>query len=107
VIKASSGDENKGWFAGPWNSSLPCPIGFANAGVDDLHRHDEMFEVYLVSRGSSVALVDGESVDLSAGDMLCVEPGEAHTFTRSSEDYFHFVVQTPFRPGDKVTLDGA
>lgn len=38
--------------------------------------------------------------------MLCVEPGEAHTFASSSEGYFHFVLQTPFPPGDKVALDG-
>ncbi len=68
MIKASSGDEDKGWLAGPWNTSLPCPIGFANVGVDDLHFHEEMYEVYLVSRGTSVAVVDGERVDLTAGD---------------------------------------
>lgn len=41
---------------------------------------------------------------LAAGDMLVVEPGEPHTFVSSSPDYLHFVVQTPFMPGDKVDL---
>jgi hypothetical protein len=31
-----------------------------------------------------------------------VEPGEAHTFLSSTEEYLHFVVQAPFHPGDKV-----
>jgi hypothetical protein len=35
--------------------------------------------------------------------MLVVEPGEVHTFTESSPDYFHFVVQAPFVKGDKIT----
>ena len=39
---------------------------------------------------------------LGVGDVLVVEPGETHTFLDSSTDYLHFVVQTPFVPGDKV-----
>lgn len=38
---------------------------------------------------------------LQAGDLLLVEPGEAHTFVESSDDYLHFVVQAPFVAGDK------
>lgn len=37
----------KGWFAGPWNSDIATPIGYANKGIDDRHFHREMFEVYL------------------------------------------------------------
>ena len=44
------------------------------------------------------------AVPLAAGDMLVVESGEPHTFVSSSPDYLHFVVQTPFMPGDKVDL---
>jgi hypothetical protein len=63
-----------------------------------------MYEIYLMARGRSVAVVGDERVCLSTGDMLVVEPGEVHTFTDSSEDYLHFVVQTPFVKGDKVDL---
>ena len=70
------------------------------------HRHDQMWEIYLVARGESVALVDGRTVHLGAGDMMVVEPGEAHTFVSSTDDYLHFVVQAPFVTGDKVDLDG-
>ena len=106
MINRSSGrqvtQDNKGWLAGPWDSAVPCAVGFADAGVDDTHHHVEMYEIYLVARGTSTAVVEGASVALEPGDMLCVEPGEAHTFIESSADYFHFVVQTPFVPGDKV-----
>jgi mannose-6-phosphate isomerase-like protein (cupin superfamily) len=60
-----------------------------------------MHEVYLVARGTSTALVNGVEVDLASGDILIVEPGEAHTFARSSSDHLHFVVQAPFVADDK------
>ncbi len=101
VIKQSIETAGKGWFVGPWNSAVPVGVGFSDRGLDDPHVHDEMFEVYLIARGSSTAVVDGEAVALAAGDVLVVEPGERHTFSESSDDYLHFVIQTPFVPGDK------
>ena len=101
----AEGAGGKGWFVGPWNSDVPVPIGWADVGVNEAHRHQQMNEVYLVARGESVALVNGQRVPLRVGDMLLVEPGEAHTFTSSSEDYLHFVVQTPFVRGDKQLVE--
>ena len=95
----------KGWFVGPWNSAVSVAVGWADRGVDQPHRHDQMCEIYLVSRGESVARVAGNAVHLSPGDMLVVEPGEVHTFVSSTDDYLHFVVQAPFVKGDKVDLD--
>ena len=46
-------------------------------------------------------MVDAQRVALKAGDMLAVAPGETHRFLACSADYFHFVVQSPFVPGDK------
>ena len=95
----------KGWFIGPWDSPVPVPVGYANKGVDEPHLHETMFEIYLVARGESTALINEREVSLQAGDMLVLEPGEAHTFIKSSEDYFHFVIQTPFIEGDKVLVN--
>jgi quercetin dioxygenase-like cupin family protein len=96
----------KGWFVGPWNSDLPVAVGWADRGVNQPHKHDEMYEIYLVAHGASTALVAGRTIELAAGDMLVVEPGEAHTFLTSSGDYLHYVVQAPFVKGDKVDLAG-
>jgi quercetin dioxygenase-like cupin family protein len=63
-----------------------------------------MCEIYLVARGESTAVVDGQRIELAPGSMLVVEPAEAHTFVDSSDDYLHFVVQAPFVNGDKVDL---
>lgn len=95
----------KGWFIGPWNSDVPVPVGYANEGIDLLHVHNEMFEIYLVARGESTAVIDNKAVKLKAGDMLVVEPGEIHTFTNSSPDYLHFVIHTPFVKGDKQIVE--
>lgn len=85
----------KGWYAGPWESDLPIRVGYASAGVDEPHVHVGLFEVYLVARGSATMRVEKESVELAAGDAIVIAPGEAHTFLRSSDDYFHFVVHAP------------
>jgi mannose-6-phosphate isomerase-like protein (cupin superfamily) len=94
----------KGWFVGPWNSIVPVAIGYADTGVNDPHLHEQMCEVYLVARGTSTMHVGDETLALTAADMVVVEPGEPHTFTGSSDDYLHFVVQAPFVHGDKRGL---
>ena len=101
VIKGRVDQSGKGWIAGPWNSDVPVAVGYADTGVDDPHTHDSMYEVYFVARGTSSAVVDGHRVDLHAGDVLIVEPGEAHMFVNSSADSLHFVVQAPVVEGDK------
>ncbi len=96
---------DKGWFVGPWNSNVPVPVGYANEGIDLLHYHEQMYEIYLVAKGTSTILVDKTAVHLKAGDMIVLEPNELHTFTESSEDYLHFVIHAPFVKGDKVIVE--
>ena len=91
----------KGWFAGPWDSAVTVAVGYANEGIDIRHYHAEMYEIYLVAQGESVAIVNDVRVPLKAKDVLIVEPSEVHTFIESTDDYFHFVIQAPFVPGDK------
>lgn len=104
IIQSIDKAQPKGWFVGPWNSDLPIPIGYANEGIDLLHYHEQMYEIYLVARGWSTAVVNNQSITLQAGDILVLEPGEVHTFKESSPDYLHFVIHTPFVPGDKVVI---
>ena len=94
---------DKGWHIGLFRPELPA-IGFANAGINEPHYHRELREVYLVARGSSRMVVNGEEIVLNAGDVIVVEPGEMHTFTWNSADYFHFVLHCPMVRGDKVLV---
>ena len=97
--------DSKGWLAGPWNSAVPVAVGYANEGIAVRHYHGEMYEIYLVAQGESIAIVNDERVPLKAKDVLIVEPGEVHTFVENTPDYFHFVIQSPFVPGDKQLVD--
>jgi quercetin dioxygenase-like cupin family protein len=90
----------KGWLAGPWDSDLAVSVGFASKGVDEPHFHSVITEIYLVARGSSSIRVERMTVELIEGDALIIEPGEAHTFLDSSDDYLHFVIHTPAHAGD-------
>ena len=93
--------QRKGWLVGPWNSTVPVPIGYATAGVDEKHYHAQMYEIYLIAQGKSTIALNGQEVTLEAGQVFIVEPGEVHTFSHSTDDYLHFVIQVPFVTGDK------
>lgn len=95
----------KGWYAGPWNSDLRVAVGYANEGIDDPHLHTQITEIYLVARGTSLIRIEQEQVELGPGDMLVIEPGEAHTFLGSSPDYFHFVAHAPGLPSEAARAE--
>jgi mannose-6-phosphate isomerase-like protein (cupin superfamily) len=103
IARSDGSRRPKGWYFDLAHPALPF-IGFANQGIHERHYHRQAHEVYLVARGSSTIVVDDVAFLLSAGDIAVVEPGEVHTFTSSSEDYFHFVLQCPPVEGDKVTV---
>ncbi|MCL4370315.1 MAG: cupin domain-containing protein [Chloroflexi bacterium] len=95
----------KGWYFGPWNSASAISVGYANKGIDEPHVHTRITEVYLVARGSAVMQVGQQTIMLEAGDVLVVEPGEAHTFLSSSAGYFHFVVHSPGLAGAEALAE--
>ena len=101
-IERGQYSQDKDWYVGPWNSELPVSIGYAQVGVDEPHQHTRIREVYLVARGSGRVRVEQETVHLVAGDVLIVEPGEAHTFLEHSRDYFHFVLHVPGLAGNEA-----
>ena len=101
----AASNQDKGWYVGPWNGSLPLPIGYANTGVDDPHVHTQVTEVYLIARGTAEIRVEKETIHVMAGDVLIVEPGEAHTFLSNSPEYFHFVLQVPGLSHEEVRAE--
>ena len=84
---------------------MTVSVRFANQGIDEPHVHAQITEIYLVARGTAEIRVETETVALSTGDMLIVEPGEAHTFLSSSPDYYHFVLHTPGLTGQSARAD--
>jgi quercetin dioxygenase-like cupin family protein len=59
----------------------------------------------LVARGTSKLRVERETICLEVGDVIVIEPGEAHTFISSSADYFHFVAHVPGPTNTEATRD--
>jgi mannose-6-phosphate isomerase-like protein (cupin superfamily) len=106
-IERADLDADKGWYVGPWNSDLTVSVGYANAGVDEPHVHSRVTEIYMVARGTSEMRVEQETVMLEAGDMIVIDPGEAHTFLSSSPDYFHFVAHVPGLSGEEARAEKA
>jgi mannose-6-phosphate isomerase-like protein (cupin superfamily) len=95
----------KGWYLGPWNSCLDVSIGYANEGVDEPHLHKVMTEIYLMARGTAEMRIEMETIVLGQGEVIVIEPGEAHTFLSSSLDHFHFVIQLPGLQGSAARND--
>ena len=95
----------KGWYAGPWNSGLPISVGYATTGIDEPHVHTFVTEIYLIAQGTAQLRIEQVTVTVSAGDMLVLEPGEAHTFLSSSPDYLHFVIHTPGIAGEDAKAE--
>ena len=95
----------KGWYAGPWNANLPVSIGYANTGIDQPHLHLQVTEIYLIARGSAELRVNEQTLAVSAGVMILIQPGEAHTFLSSSQDYLHFVLHVPGLSEDAARTD--
>jgi hypothetical protein len=109
-IHHSSPSAPKGWFEGPWNSDLGLSLGFANEWINEPYLHSALTEIYLVASGTATVRVERGEVCLSRGDVVIIEPGEAHSFTQSSADYFHFVIHFPGLSGpaaaaDKILVD--
>jgi mannose-6-phosphate isomerase-like protein (cupin superfamily) len=104
-IEHADPEREKGWYAGPWNSDLPISVGYANQGIDEPHLHAQISEIYLVARGSAQIRVNHKTVLLTVGDMILVEPGEAHTFLSSSPNYLHFVIHSPGLTGAHARAD--
>lgn len=95
----------KGWYVGTWNGTFPFPVGYADREVDEPHLHTTITEVYLVAKGTSELRIEKETVALSEGDMIIVEPGEAHTFLSNSVEYFHFVFHYPGLTAEELKRD--
>ena len=44
----------------------------------EIHKHDSMFEVFLIQEGKAVFQVNGEKHLLSKGNCITIAPGELH-----------------------------
>lgn len=55
------------------------------------HKHDTMFEVFLIQKGKIDFVVDGEKITVSDGDCITVEAGEIHSQHNNYNEEVHWV----------------
>lgn len=54
--------------------------------VAPAHTHQDMYEVFIVEKGSGKAILDGEEIKLGKGMVLTVEQGESHEIINNSQE---------------------
>ncbi len=62
----------------------------AGAGVPFVHSHKQNEEIYVVLSGKGKAVIDGETINLSAGDWIKVAPAAKRQFSASADEAFSF-----------------
>lgn len=63
----------------------------AGAGVPFVHSHKENEEIYAVLSGNGSAEIDGETVELSAGDWMRVPPEAKRRFSAAADSPISFI----------------
>lgn len=63
----------------------------AGAGVPFVHSHKNNEEIYAVLSGKGKATIDGETVELSAGDWLRVSPAAKRQFSAAEDAAISFL----------------
>lgn len=62
----------------------------AGAGVPFVHSHKNNEEIYAVLSGKGTAVIDGETVELSAGDWVRVSPAAKRQFSAAADSAISF-----------------
>lgn len=65
-------------------ASMVLSPGQSTGGPDNLHEGSEQW--LFVASGEGEAIVEGETVRLSAGDIVCIEERETHEITNTGEE---------------------
>ncbi len=63
----------------------------AGAGVPFVHYHKQNEEIYGVIEGKGTAVIDGTSVELSAGDWVRISPAAKRQFSASADTAIKYI----------------
>ena len=63
----------------------------AGAGVPFVHYHKKNEEIYFVTAGKGKAVIDGETVELSAGDWLRISPAARRQFFAAENEGISYI----------------
>lgn len=84
-------------------NSLP-----ASAGVPFVHSHKNNEEIYGIIAGKGTAIIDGDTVEITAGDWLKISPAAKRQFSAASDSSITYVcIQVKENSLDGFTVDDA
>ena len=80
----------------------------AGAGVPFVHYHKKNEEIYFVISGKGQAIIDGETVELTAGDWLRVAPKARRQFSAAADEGISYIcIQVRENSLEEYTADDA
>lgn len=80
----------------------------AGAGVPFVHAHKNNEEIYAVLSGAGKAVIDGETVELAAGDWLRVAPAARRQFSAAEDSAISYIcIQVKENSLEGYTADDA
>ena len=63
----------------------------AGAGVPFVHSHKANEEIYIILSGKGTAVIDGDTVELAAGDFVRIAPEGKRQFTAAADSELSYV----------------
>lgn len=94
--------QKEGWHLA--ETGLPIQLG-VKSGASPFghgHLHRTMAEYFLLLQGELRLRVDDRELEMKAGDLVVVEPGETHAVTHASRDSLLLLLMPPPVKDDKV-----
>lgn len=80
----------------------------AGASVPFVHYHKKNEEIYFITAGQGKAVIDGETVELSAGDWLRISPAARRQFFAAAHEGISYVcIQVRESSLEEYTADDA
>ncbi len=80
----------------------------AGAGVPFVHSHKQNEEIYVVLAGRGKAIIDGETIELLAGDWIRISPVAKRQFSAADDSAISFAcIQVKENSLEGYTMDDA
>jgi mannose-6-phosphate isomerase-like protein (cupin superfamily) len=80
----------------------------AGAGVPFVHYHKKNEEIYFITGGKCKAVIDGETVELKAGDWLRISPTGRRQFSAAADEGISYIcIQVRENSLEEYTADDA
>ncbi|MBD5559293.1 MAG: cupin domain-containing protein [Clostridia bacterium] len=80
----------------------------AKGGVPFVHSHKENEEIYIILSGKGQAVIDGETVPLTAGDCMLIQPNAKRQLSASNDEGMSYIcIQAKAGSLDEFTAEDA